>query len=47
MLRAMGLAPDRAETLQAAQGEAGRPGDAEGGRRPDPPTPTLTMGESE
>lgn len=45
MTRAMGLAPDRAETLQAAQGEAGRPGDAEGGRRPNPSTMIPIQGE--
>lgn len=37
MTRAMGLAPDRAETRNGAQGVARRPGDArKGGRRPTP-----------
>ena len=45
MSRAMGLAPDRAETRNGAQGEARRPGDARSaaGAHPSPdPIPPIT-----
>lgn len=50
MTRAMGLAPEWAETRHAAQGVARRPGDArKRGRRPDSPTTinSLDKGVSE